>query len=201
MLMAHAMAYNMSIIFHHFISVEFIESMLHSRKPRTPTQHSNHLATQATGGALSFPRLTTPREPALPRALSVLPVPTLREAASARLTRSLSAKAATALPATVTALSTTDNAVPDGKPTGHFANATSNAIMPTHQVCRIISTAQYFNDSIVGATSSNSSENADMLVPKVSLVLVSINLLIKYHAMIPVSYKIIKCMNSSISSL
>jgi hypothetical protein len=67
------------------------------------------------------------------------------------------------------------DAVTDGKPTGSFANATSKAMMPT--VCRIITTAQYYNVSNV-AISSNSSDCA-VIVPRVSLVLVSMNSLIK----------------------
>jgi hypothetical protein len=51
----------------------------------------------------------------------------------------------------MTALPATDNAVPDGKLTGSFENAISETIMPTQQVCRIITTGQYFNDSIIGA--------------------------------------------------
>jgi hypothetical protein len=50
--------------------------------------------------------------------------------------------------------------------------------MPTEHVCRIITTAQYFNASI-GATSSDSSNYADTF-PRVSLVLVSMNSLIKW---------------------
>ncbi len=76
--------------------------------------------------------------------------------------------------------------------------------MPT--VCHIITTAQYFN-AIISAASSDSSDYADT-VPRVSLVLVSINLLIKwicwlyeFICMVPVSYEFIKPMNSCISSL
>ncbi len=49
------------ILFHNFISVKFIESMLHNQQPCTPTCHSNWLATQATGGASSLSRSTTPK--------------------------------------------------------------------------------------------------------------------------------------------
>jgi hypothetical protein len=59
----------------------------------------------------------------------------------------------------------------DGKPTGSFAKATSKAIMPT--VCHIITTAKYYNVN-VGAASSDSSDYAT-IVPRVSLVLVSMN--------------------------
>jgi hypothetical protein len=83
--------------------------------------------------------------------------------------------ATTSLPAsTATALPTAGDAITDGIFTGKIANATSEANMPT--VCRIITTAQYSNVSD-GAVSSNSS-NAD-IVPRVSLVLVSMNSLIK----------------------
>jgi hypothetical protein len=88
----------------------------------------------------------------------------------------LSAIAATSLPeSTATALFAADDAVMDGKSTGSFANATSKAIMPT--VCRIITTAQYYNISI-GATSFDSSDYADIVL-RVSWVLVSMNSLIK----------------------
>ncbi len=151
--------------------------MLRNQQPHTPTCLSNWLATQATAGALSLSRSTIPRDPASPRALCVLLVPTLRVAASTCLTRSLSVIATTSLPAsTTTALPATDDAVTDGKSTGNFANATSKAIMPTEQVCCIITNAQYFNASI-GAASSDSSDYVDT-VPRVSLVLVSMNSLI-----------------------
>ncbi len=206
------------ILFHNFISVEFIESMLRNQQPCIPTRCSNQLSTQATAGASSLSRSTTPRDPGLPCALSILPVPTLTVAASTRLTRSSSAIATTSLPLnTATTLPTADDAVTDGKPTGSIANATSKAIMPT--VCRIITTAQYYNVS-VGAASSNSSDYAD-IVPRVSLALVSMNPLIKriywlykfiwlikwicwlyeFIYMIPVSYEFIEPMNSCISSL
>jgi hypothetical protein len=137
--------------------------MLHNQQPCTPTSCSNQLSTQATAGASSLSRLTIPRDPGLPGTLSVLSVPTLIVAALARLTRSLSAIAATSLPASdVTAVPAADDADTDGKPTGSFANATSEAIMPT--VCRIIITAQYYNVS-VDAASSDSSDYAEV-VPK-----------------------------------
>jgi hypothetical protein len=115
-------------------------------------------------------------------------VPTPREAASPCLTQSSYTKATTAPPATsyakaVIALPTIDNGFLVGKPTGSFANTTSEseAIMPTQQECCIITTTQYFKKSIVDALSSNSSDYSDT-VPKVSLVLVLMNsLTIRIH--------------------
>ncbi len=223
--------WHLSDLFLKYISVEFIWfiwSMLRNQQPRTPTRRSNRLTTQATEGASSLLMLATPTNPGtshalsvrhrgLSCALSVLLVPTLTVAASTHLTRSSSTIATTSLPAsTATALPAADDAITDGIFTGEIANPTSEANMPT--VCRIITTAQYSNLSD-SAVSSNSSI-ADIL-PRVSAVLVSMNLLIKWirwlnefillnkwihwlHEFIykvPVSYEFIEQMNSSIFSL
>jgi hypothetical protein len=170
----------------HLNSLE-VGSMLGNQQPCTPTPHSNQLSTQATVGASTLSRSATPRDPGLsctlsvwhqglPHALSVLSVLSLMVAASTCLTRSLSAIAATSLPAsTATALPATGDAVTDGIFTGKITNASSEAMMPT--VCRIITTAQYYNVSD-GAVSSDSSNCAN-IVPRVGLVLVSMNSLIK----------------------
>jgi hypothetical protein len=156
--------------------------MLHNQQPCTPTCQSNQLTTQATAGVSSLSTSATPTEPGtscalsvqhhgLPRALSMLSVPTLTVAASTCLTRSLSTIAATSLPAsTTTALPATGDAITYGLFTGKIANPNSEANMPT--VCRIIPTAQYSNLSD-GAVSSDSS--IANILPRVIAVLVSTN--------------------------